>query len=95
MPSEKTVETNLRNKVKDLGGLCIKLAPFWFKGLPDRMILMPKRRIYFVETKAKGKKPSPVQRAVHKKLRKLGFPIFIIDSNLEVNDFINYITIFQ
>lgn len=91
---EKTVETNLRKKVEKIGGLCIKLAPFWFKGLPDRLVLMPKRKTYFVETKAKGKKPSAIQRAIHKKLRALGFPVWIIDTNEQVNEFINHIELF-
>jgi hypothetical protein len=91
MAREKTVETNLKEKVENAGGWCLKLAPFWVKGLPDRMVLMPKRKIYFVETKVKGKKPSAIQRYIHKKLRKLGFEVFVIDCNEQVNIFIKYI----
>ena len=34
-----------------MGGLALKLESQHFTGLPDRMILMPEGRIFFVETK--------------------------------------------
>lgn len=65
------------------GGLCIKLLSNHFLGLPDRMCLMPKGRIFFCEIKTTGFKRSPRQEYVHKKLLQLGFKSYLID-NMEI-----------
>jgi hypothetical protein len=79
--SEKYLEAKLREAVKKAGGWCIKIPAVCVIGIPDRLILMPIAKAYFAEIKTTGKKPEPVQLVVHAKLRKLGFDVFIIDSN--------------
>lgn len=54
---------------------------------------MPKAAVYFVELKAPGKKPSPVQKQVHSQLEALGHEVFVIDSKEGVDEFINLISI--
>lgn len=88
--SEKTTERKLNKEVKALGGWSIKILSTFITGLPDRLVLL-KGRAYFVEVKSEGKKPSPIQRAVHKKLESLGFPVAIIDTTEKLNKFINLI----
>lgn len=88
---EKQIEKFLTGKVKNMGGLSIKLNSASFSGLPDRMILMPVGRIYFVELKAPGKKPRPLQIVVHKMLNDLGFKVYVIDTKEKVGEFINAI----
>lgn len=78
--AEKTTEKRLKGRVERLGGLALKLFSPWFTGLPDRLILLPRGRIYFVELKKEGKKPSPRQAVVHKLLTRLGFTVVTIDS---------------
>lgn len=48
---EKDVELYLRRKVESLGGLCLKWVSPGNSGVPDRLILMPGGRIWFVELK--------------------------------------------
>lgn len=86
--SEKLIEKNLREGVKKLGGLAIKFFVLSFTGFPDRIVLMPVGRISFVETKSKGKKPSPRQDYVIAMLRKLGFEVYVIDSQEQVNAYL-------
>jgi hypothetical protein len=88
---EKQIEKFLTGKVKNMGGLSIKLNSASFSGLPDRMILMPVGRIYFVELKAPGKKPRPLQVVIHKVFADLGFKVYIIDTKEKVGEFINAI----
>ena len=88
--SEKVLERNLNKEVKALGGGSIKLLSNFIRGLPDRLVLL-NGRAYFVELKSEGKKPSPIQRAVHKKLEALGFPVSVIDTTEKLNNFINEI----
>ena len=85
--SEKALERNLNKEVKALGGWSIKLLSNFITGLPDRLVLI-NGRAYFVEVKSEGKKPSPIQRVVHKKLEVLGFPVSVIDTTEKLNDFI-------
>lgn len=85
---EKIVEKYLVNEIERLGGLCVKFPPLFFRGFPDRIVLLPGAVIAFVETKDTGKKPRPIQERVHAKLRKLGFRVEVIDSKEGVDDFI-------
>jgi hypothetical protein len=83
--SEKIIEAHLGKEVKKLGGLSIKLITMHFLGLPDRLVLLPKARLFFVELKSTGKKPEKIQLYVHKQLRELGFEVYVIDTIREVD----------
>lgn len=83
---ESTIESNFVKQVKAMGGMAIKLISPNFAGLPDRLVLLPHGKIFFVELKATGQKPRPLQIAVHRKLRKLGFDVYVIDSNEKINE---------
>lgn len=85
---EKAVEERLCKGVKELGGLCLKFLPFYFTGFPDRMVLMPGGRIWFVELKAPGKKKGMQQGYVHRLLQKLGFKVLVLDTFVKVDNFL-------
>lgn len=76
---EKRVENYLVRQVKERGGLCLKFVSPSMAGVPDRIVLLPKGRIFFAELKAKGKKPRALQSAVHRIFKRLGFKVFVID----------------
>ena len=82
---EKAVESYLRRRVKDAGGIALKLVCPGWTGVPDRLILMPGAKAYFAETKDLGKKPRPRQAYVHGVLRRLGFQVFVPDSKAAVD----------
>lgn len=71
---EKEIESKLVKMVKNHGGKCLKwVCPGW-KGVPDRIILLPGGRVLFVETKRpKGGVLSAMQKKWHEWLRALGF----------------------
>ena len=77
--SEKKIEKKLRDTVKAKGGLSLKLLPFQFTGLPDRLVILPGGSAQFVETKSTGDTLSPRQKIVHAKLNALGFTVRIIN----------------
>ena len=70
---EKTIEQKLTATVKQCGGICPKFTSPGFDGMPDRIVLLPHGRMAFVEVKAPGEKPRPLQEARHGMLRRLGF----------------------
>lgn len=76
---EKQIERKLVETVKAASGICPKLVSPGTDGMPDRMVLLPKGRIGFVEVKAPGGAPRPLQTHRHRQLRALGFPVFVLD----------------
>ena len=85
---EKQVEQKLVKAVKSHDGICPKLVSPGMDGMPDRMVLLPGCRIGFVEVKAPGQKPRPLQEQRHRILRKLVFPVFVMDDPAQAEDII-------
>lgn len=79
---EKYIEQKLVKAVKHMGGLCLKFTSPGFDGVPDRLVLLPGKKIAFIELKAPGKKLRPLQVRRKTQLEKLGFSVYCID-NLE------------
>ena len=77
---EKQIENKLATEAKKLGRIALKFVSPSFDGMPDRLVLIPDGHIAFVELKAPGKKPRPLQLARHRLLRSLGFRVYVIDS---------------
>ena len=72
--------------LRDHGCLCIKLTTlgrYGKKGWPDYLVLLPKGasldRVWFIEFKAGGEKPTPLQRLRIRTLREFGFTVSVID----------------
>lgn len=76
---EKEVEKKLVQAVKARSGICPKWVSPGFDGMPDRIVLLPKGKIGFVEVKSPGKKPRPLQEARHGMLQRLGFLVFVLE----------------
>lgn len=76
---ESDIEEYLVRKVKEKGGLAIKFVSPSLTGIPDRLLLLPGGKFAFVEIKAKGKKPRPLQIKRMDDFKKLGFKCFVID----------------
>ncbi len=91
MDSEKLIERKLVDAVKAKGGICVKFYSAYQRGVPDRIVLMPQGRVYFVELKSTGKKPTKLQELFIGKLRSLGFIVEVIDTIEKLNEFVNRI----
>ena len=88
---EKTIEAKLVDAVKRRGGLAPKFTSPGFDGMPDRIILMPGGHLAFVEVKAPGKKPRPLQAARHRLLRELGFRVYVLDDIRQIGGILDEI----
>ena len=89
LDSEKYLENTLQREVKKKGGRALKWVSPGFNGVPDRIVLLPRKktpgndfpgRVIFVELKSKGVEPSAIQLYVHDMLRSLGFEVHVIDN---------------
>lgn len=88
---EKTIEKKLSDEVKKRGGLAPKFTSPGFDGMPDRIVLMPGGHMAFVEVKAPGKAPRPLQKARHRMLRQLGFTVYVLDDESEIGGILDEI----
>ena len=88
---EKSIEQKLSLMVKKRGGICPKWVSPGFDGVPDRIVLLPEGCVAFVEVKAPGKKPRPLQIARHKLLTRLGFKVFVLDAEEQIGGILDEI----
>lgn len=80
---ESFIEKKLVQEVKKRGGLCEK----WISGTsgwPDRIVILPAGKIGFVEVKAPGKEPRPLQVHRHKQLSALGYKVYVLDQESQI-----------
>lgn len=86
---EKEIEQYFCKAVKTrLSGWPLKFTSPGQNGMPDRIVLLPGGKIYFVELKAPGKKARKLQEHAHQKLHALGFPVQLIDTREAADDFV-------
>ena len=88
---EKEIEKKLIQAVKQAGGICPKLVSPGFDGMPDRMVLLPNGKIGFVEVKATGEKPRPLQFSRPRLLRRLGFLVYVLDDAEQIGGMLDEI----
>lgn len=77
---EKEIEEKFREAVKRAGGKAYKFVSPGNGGVPDRLAVLPGGHIGFVEVKAPGKHPTPLQQARMRELRGLGCCVRVLDS---------------
>lgn len=88
---EKVIERKLTLMVKKQGGICPKFVSPGFDGMPDRIVLLPGSHMAFVEVKAPGQKPRALQVSRHTLLRRLGFRVYILDSEEQIGGILDEI----
>ena len=80
MTRESDIEKYLVKRVKAIGGEIRKVKWINRNGAPDRVVWMNEGVQVWVETKAPGEKPEPHQLREHKRMRKRGQIVAVIDS---------------
>lgn len=88
---EKTIEQKLKSAVKNRGGILPKFVSPSYDGMPDRIVLLPFGKIAFVEVKAPGEKPRPLQVSRHEVLRRLGFAVYVLDDESRIGGMLDEI----
>lgn len=85
---ERQVEKALVDAIKKAGGIAPKFTSPGTAGMPDRLIILPKGRIAFVELKRPGQKPRPLQTRQMDRLTQLGCMVRTIDHPNQIQDLI-------
>ncbi|MDE5877548.1 MAG: hypothetical protein K2H47_08675 [Muribaculaceae bacterium] len=87
---ERTIESYLVRKVEQAGGLCLKYYNPGQRGYPDRICMMRDRQgaalSVWVEVKAPGRRPTPLQICRLAELRAQGQAACWISDESEVDE---------
>lgn len=83
---ESTIERRLVTEAVKRGGGAPKFVSPGLDGVPDRLLLLPGGKLAFVEVKAPGKKPRPLQRRRIEQLTALGFRVYVLDSKEQIGE---------
>ena len=83
---EKRIEQKLVKMTSQSGGVALKFVSPGCAGVPDRLVLMPGGKAAFVEVKAPGRKPRPLQIRRISQLRRLGFRVFVVDGTEQIEE---------
>ena len=86
---ERDLERYTTTVIKSHGGLALKFISPGYAGVPDRLVLMPGGKMCFVELKAPGGKPRPLQMRRIDQLRALGFKVYVVDGKEEIGGIID------
>ena len=80
---ESDLEKFTRLYIKSHGGLALKFISPGYAGVPDRLVLMPGGKMCFMELKAPGRKPRPLQVRRIEQLRALenGYCIRVVETD--------------
>ena len=76
--AEKDIERFLVNGVKKLGGVAYKFVSPGNAGVPDRLIVMPGGRVYFVELKTDAGYATVLQKRQMDRLLRLGCDVNLV-----------------
>ena len=82
---ERDVEKYLVERMKSIGLECDKFDPTHRPGMPDRIVLLPARRVLWVETKTIGGELSELQKYQHKRLKAAGHDVRVIWTKEQVD----------
>lgn len=86
---ESAIERRLVTEAIKRGGFAPKFVSPGLDGVPDRLLILPGGRLAFVEVKAPGKKPRPLQRRRMEQLTALGFRVFVLDSKEQIGEILD------
>ena len=83
---ESEIEKRIVRKIRSAGGLCLKWVSPGFTGVPDRIILLPGKRIVFAEIKRPGEDLRPRQKRVRQQIEDLGFTVLRVTGEEDLDD---------
>ncbi len=88
---ERDIEHKLVMETVRRRGVALKFVSPGCIGVPDRIVMLPGGRMGFVELKAPGKKPRPIQTRRIQQMRKMGFKVFVVDDMEQIGSVLDEI----
>ena len=88
MMLERDIEKRLIQKIKAIGGKAYKFVSPGHAGVPDRIVILPGGKVFFVELKTDIGKLTPLQDKQINCLRKLNANVVVLRGESAVDDFV-------
>jgi hypothetical protein len=89
--SEWTEEQWCKRYAEESGGALLKLLPFAVRGLPDRLLLLPRGLVCFVEMKVLRGDLRPSQGVWRKRLLRMGMNYAVVRSKADFLEVCRYL----
>lgn len=77
---EKQIERSVCDYARERGLLVYKFTSPERAAVPDRMLISPTGKVWFIEFKREGVKPTVPQMREHERLRGHGVTVFVVDT---------------
>lgn len=87
---EAQLEASFRKRVRLVGGYTIKLAPTE-RGVPDRLVIFPRGRMYLVELKTDKGILSPIQMHWHDRMADRGVHVHTLYGEDDIKSWIRWV----
>lgn len=88
---ESELERWLVKQIHDLGGIADKFVSPGNPGVPDRLIIMPGGKVYFVELKTEVGRLSSIQKWQRQRYQQLGVDFRVIKGRKQAKEFVDEI----
>ena len=85
---ESEIEARLVKLVRGRGGLCYKFVSPGNRGVPDRIVITPDGRVFFVELKSQTGRLSELQKFQKSELEKRNVTVRVLNSVAAVQEFV-------
>lgn len=82
-PLEKHIEAKVCDYARERGLLVYKFTSPARAAVPDRLFVLPGGRVFFIEFKRKGQRPTPPQTREHARLHAHGVTVCVVDNVLD------------
>ena len=92
---EKQIEEKVNTYAKEQGYLVYKFTSPQRAAVPDRLYITPRGKVFFVEFKREGMKPTPAQQREHERLRDRGVKVWVIDTVQAGKDMVDEMRLVQ
>lgn len=89
---ERQIEAYLVKRVKDIGGIAYKFVSPANRGVADRVVVLPRGGVVFVELKMASGKLSPLQEVFARDMDRLGQNYIVLKSREEVDAFVKAVS---
>lgn len=85
---ETVVERHLMRRSVAAGGDCMKIMPV-VAGYPDRLVVLPRNRFFFVETKQPKGEIRPAQRVFAQRKAEIGITVYFLWTKEAVDEWMD------
>jgi len=93
MREEKKLDEKIAARILARGGMYLKMDAAYFAGLPDRLVILPRGKMFFVELKSPDGVVSELQKRVHAQLRNIGARVYVVKNISDIEFILDYIEV--